>query len=61
MDINLYLLLALLATLRLSSDKAPPCPGPAFPYQRCPDGHKERQPQPPCTCTGKRHDKANLL
>ena len=46
---------------RLSSDKAPPCPGPAFPYQRCPDGHKERQPQPPCTCTGKRHDKANLL
>ena len=63
MDVNLYLLLALLATLLVIAYLLTrlPCPGPAFPYQRCPDGHKERQPQPPCTCTGKRHDKANLL
>ena len=41
MDVNLYLLLALLATLLVI----------AYLLTR----------QPPCTCTGKRHDKANLL
>lgn len=46
---------------RLPFGKTSPRARPAIPYQRCPDGYKEREPEPPCTGAGKRPDKSNLL
>ena len=46
---------------RLPFGKTSPRARPAIPYQRCPDGYKEREPEPPCTGAGKRSDETNLL
>ena len=64
MELNLYLLLALLIALLVIGyllAKLHRVRGQLSPYQRRSGRYKERELEPPCTGAGKRSDETNLL